>query len=123
MKMSETAAASEFQSLCHFSSSDLYHGRIAIYSLSQKLYLQGLDAIVSQSSSSMKEGEGNNSDDAYCHKPLGKVEVGNVGGVEVGKIGKVQVCKLGTAQLGNLDKPTSFNELEQHVGTTEEELI
>ena len=102
----------------------------------------------------MTEGEGNNSDDAYYHKPLGKVEVGNVGEievgkvevgkvkvgtvgqgevskvgkvevgkVEVGKIGKVQVGKLCTAQLGNLDKPTSSNELEQHVGTSEEELI
>ena len=146
LKMSEAAAASEFQSLCQLSSSDLYHGRIAIYSLIQKTYF---DAIVSQSSSSMTEGEGNNSDDAYCHKPLGKVEVGKVevgkvkvgtvgqgdvskvgrvevgkvGKVEVGKIGKVQVGKLGTAQLGNLDKPTSFNELEQHVGTSEEELI
>ena len=105
----------------------------------------------------MTEGEGNNSDDAYCHKPLGKVEVGNVGGVEVGKvevgkvkvgtvgqgevskvgkvevgkvgrvevgkIGKVQVGKLGTYQLGNLDTPTNFNELEQHVGKSEDELI
>ena len=71
----------------------------------------------------MTEGEGNNLDDAYCHKHLSKVEVGNVGGVEVGKIGKLQVGKLGTVQLGNLDKPTSFNELEQHVGTSEEELI
>ena len=155
--MSEAATASEFQSLCQLRSSDFYHERIAIYSLIQKLYLQEFDAIVSQSSSSMTEGEGNNSDDAYCHKPLGKVEVGNVGGVEVGKvevdkvkvgtvgqgeasnagkvevgkvgkvevgkIGKVQVGKLGTAELGNLDKPTSFNDLEQHVGTSEEELI
>ena len=31
--------------------------------------------------------------------------------------------KFGTAQLGNLDRPTSFNEFEQQVGTNEEELI
>ena len=79
--MSKAATASEFQSLCQLSSSDLYHGRIAIYSLIQKHYLQEFDDIVSQSSSSITEGEGKNSDDAYCHKPLGKVEVGNVGGV------------------------------------------
>ena len=119
--------------------------------------MQAFDAIVSQSSSSMTEGEGNNSDDAHYHKPLGNVKVGNVGKIEVGKvevgkvkvgtigqgevskvgkvevgkngkvevgnIGKVQVGKLCTAQLGNLDKPTSFNELEQHVGTREEQLI
>ena len=98
----------------------------------------------------MTEGKGNNnSENMYCHKRLGKVEVGKVGEVEVGKvevgtvgegevskvgkvevgkvevgkIGKVQVGELGTAQLGYLDKPTSFNELEQHVGTSEEELI
>ena len=137
------------------------------YSL-QKLYLQEFDAIVSQLSSSITEGKGNDiSDNAYCHKPFGKVEVGNVGEVEVGKvdvgkvkvgkvgqgevskvgkvevgkvkvgkvdqsevevgkagkkevckIGKVHVGKLGTAHLGNLDKPTSFNELEPHVGTS-----
>ena len=106
----------------------------------------------------MTEGKGNNiSENVYCHKPLGKVEVGKVGEVEVGKvevgkvrvgkvgqgevskvgkvevgkagrvevgkIGKVQVGKLCTAQLGILDKPTRFNDLEQHVGTSEEELI
>ena len=120
--------------------------------------MQEFDAIVSQSSSSTIEGKGNNiSENVYCHKPLGKVEVGKVvevevgkvevgkvkvgkigqgevskvgkvevgkaGRVEVGKIGKVQVGKLCTAQLGISDKPTRFNDLEQHVGTSEEELI
>ena len=157
LKKSEAALASEFQSL-QLSSSDLYLGRIAIYSLIQKLYLQEFDAIVSQSSSSITEGKGNNiSENVYCHKPLGKVEVGKVGEVEVGKaavgkvkvgkvgqgevskvgkvevgkagrvevgkIGKVQVGKLCTAQFGILDKPTRFNDLKQHVGTSEEELI
>ena len=154
-KKSEAAIASEFQSL-QLSSSDLYLGRIAIYSLIQKLYLQEFDAIVSQSSSSMTEGKGNNiPENLYCHKPLGKVEVGKVGEVEVGKvevgkvkvgkvgqgevskvvevgkggrvevgkIGKVQVGKLCTAQLGVSDKPTRFNDLQQQVGTSEEELI
>ena len=36
-KMSEATTASEFQSLRQLSCSDLYHGRIAIYSLIQKL--------------------------------------------------------------------------------------
>ena len=141
-KKSEAAIASEFQSL-QLSSSDLYLGRIAIYSLIQKLYLQEFDAIVSQSSSSMTEGKGNNiPENVYCHKPLGKVEVGKVkvgkvgqgevskvvevgkgGRVEVGKIVKVQVGKLCTAQLGISDKPTRFNDLQQQVGTSEEELI
>ena len=59
--MAEAAKASQFQSLRQlFSSSDLYHGRIAIYSLIQKHYLQKFDAIVSQSSSSMTEEKGNN---------------------------------------------------------------
>ena len=85
----------------------------------------------------MTEGKGNNnSNNAYCHKPLGKFEVGNVGEVEVGrvevvkagkvevgKVGKIQVGKIGTVQLGNLDKPTIFNKLEQHASTSEEELI
>ena len=144
-----SATASEFLSLRHFSSSDLYHGWIAIYSLMQKLYLQEFDAIVSQSTLSITEGKSNNSDNAFYHKPLDKVEVGNVGEVEVGKvevdkvkvgevgqsevrkvgkfeigkIGRVQVGMLGAAQLDNLDKPTSFNELGQHVGTGEEEII
>ena len=156
-KKSEAAIASEFRSL-QLSSSDLYFGRIAIYSLIQKLYLQEFDAIVSQSSSSMTEEKGNNiSENVYCHKPLGKVELGKVGEVEVGKVevgkvkvgkvgqgevskvgkvevgkagrvevgkfGKVQVGKLCTAQIGILDKPTRFNDLEQHVGTSEEEMI
>ena len=156
-KKSEAAIASEFQPL-QLSSSDLYLGRFAIYSLIQKLYLQEFDAIVSQSSSSLTEGKSNNiPENVYCHKPLGKVEVakvgevevgkvevgkvkvgkvgqgevskvakvevGKAGRVEVGKIGKVQVGKLCTAQLGILDKPTRFNNLEQHVGTSEEELI
>ena len=155
-KKSEAARASEFQSL-QLSSSDLYLGRIAICSLIQKLYLQEFDAIVSQSSSSMTEGKGNNiPENVYCPKPLGnvevgkvgevevgkvevgkvrvgkvgqgevskvaKVEVGKAGRVEVGKIGTVQVGKLCTAQLGILDKPTRFNDLEQHVGTSDEEL-
>ena len=118
--------------------------------------MQEFDAIVSQSSSSMTEGKGNNiPENVYCHKPLGKVEVGKVGEVEVGKvevgkvkvgkvgqgevtkvaevgkggrvevgkIGKVQVGKLCTAQLGISDKPTRFNDLQQQVGTSEEELI
>ena len=169
-KMSDAATASQFQSLRQLSSSDIYHGRIAIHSFIQKLYLQEFDAIVSQSSSSMTEGKGDNkSDHAFCHKPFGKVEVGNVGEFEVGKfdigkvkvgkvgqgevskvgkvevgkvkvgkkgqsevevgkagnvevckIGKVQVVKLGTAQLSNLDKPTSFNEMEPFVGTSED---
>ena len=106
----------------------------------------------------MTEGKGKNiSENVYCRKPLGKVEVGKVGEVEVGKvevvkvkvgkvgqgevsrvgkvevgkagrvevgkIGKVQVGKLCTAQLGILDKPTRFNDLEQHLGTIEEEMI
>ena len=106
----------------------------------------------------MTEAKGNNiAENVFCHKPLGKVEVGKVGEVEVGKvdvgkvkvgkvgqgevskvgkvevgkagrvevgkIGKVQVGKLCTAQLSNLDKPTSFNDLEQMVGTSEEEII
>ena len=105
-KKSEAATASEFQSLCQLSSSDLYHGLIAIYSLIQQLYLQEFDAIVSQSSSSMTEGEGNNSDDAFCHKPLGKVEVGNVGGVEVGKVevGKVKVGTVGQGEVSKVGK-------------------
>ena len=142
--MSGAETASQFQSIRQLSSSDLYHVRTAIYSLIQKLYLQKFDAVVCQSSSSRTKGKGNdNSDKAYCHKPFGKTEVGNVGGVEVGKVDvgkvkvgkvgqtevevgkagkvevckmvKVQVCKLGTAQLGNLDKPTIFSELEPHV--------
>ena len=138
----EAETAFEIQSLRQLSSSDFNYGRIAIYSLIQKLYLQELDAIVSKSSSSMTEGKDNdNSEYAYCHKPLrkcelvnvGEVEVGKVesgkvtvgkivqsevskvGKVEVGKIGNVQVGKLGTVQFGYLDKPTIFNELEQHV--------
>ena len=55
-KMLEAATASQFKSLRQLSSSDIYHGRIAIYNLIQKLYLQEFDAIVSQSSSSMTEG-------------------------------------------------------------------
>ena len=46
----------------------------------------------------MTEGKGNNNcDNVYCRKPLGKVEVGNVGEVEVGKVevGKVKVGKVG----------------------------
>ena len=105
--MSEAATASEFQSLCQLSSSDLYHVRIAIYSLIQKLYLQECDTIVSQSSSSMTEGEGNNSDDAYCYKPLGIVEVGNVGGVEVGKV-EVSKVKVGTVGHGEVSKVGKF---------------
>ena len=79
----------------------------------------------------------------YCHKPIGyveldkfgevevsKVKVGKVGKVEagkackveVGKIVKIYVGKLGTAQLDNLDKPTSSNGLEQHVGTNAQKL-
>ena len=86
-KLSEAVTASEFQSLRQLSSSDLYHGRIAIYSLIQKLYLQELDSIVSQSSSSITEVKGNNnSDNAYCHKALGKV-----GEVE---LGQVEFCKI-----------------------------
>ena len=61
--MSEAATANEFQSFRQLSSSDIYHGRIAIYSLIQKLCLQEFDAIVSQSSSSMTDGRGNNSSD------------------------------------------------------------
>ena len=56
---------------------------------------------------------------------MGKVDVGNVkvGKVGQGKVGKVKVGELGTAQLGNLDKRTSFNELEPQVGTSEKVLI
>ena len=106
-KMSEAATASDFQSLRQLSSSDLYNGRIAIYSLIQKLCLQEFDAIVSQGSSSMTEGKGdNNSDNTYCHKPLGKVELGNVGEVEVGKVevGKVKVDKVGQCEVNNVGK-------------------
>ena len=105
--MSEAATASEFQSLRQLSSSDLYHGRIAIYSLIQKLYLQEFGVIVSQSSSSMTEGKGiNNSDNACCHKTLGKIEVGNVGEVEVGKVevGKVKVGKVGQCEVSKVGK-------------------
>ena len=51
----------------------------------------------------MIEGEGNNSDDAYCHKHLGKVEVGNVGGVEVGKV-EVDKVKIGTVGQSEVSK-------------------
>ena len=35
----------------------------------------------------MTERKGyNNTDNAYCHKLLGRVEVGNAGEVEVGKV-------------------------------------
>ena len=105
-KMLEAATASQFQSL-QLSSSDLYHGRIAIYSLIQKLYLQELDAIVSQSSSLMIEGKSNNnSDNSFCHKHLGKVEVGNVGEVKVGKVevGKVKVGKVGQGEVSEVGK-------------------
>ena len=130
-KSLEAAIASDFQSLCQLSSSDLYHEWIALYSLIRKLYLQEFDAIVSQSSSSMTEGKSTkNSQNACCHTIIGKVELSNVieaevckvevgrvevgnikegkvGKVKVGKICKLQVGKLGTVQVGNLDKLTS----------------
>ena len=56
-------------------------------------------------------------------KKVRKVEVRKAGKVEGGKIGMVQVGKLSTDALRNLDKTTSFYELKQHVGTSEEELI
>ena len=54
---------------------------------------------------------------------VGNVEVGKGDKVGVGKIGKIQVGKLGKAQSGRIDEPTSFYELKQHVGSSEEELI
>ena len=107
---SEAAIAFEFQSLRQLSSSDFYHRWIAIYSLIRKLYLQEFDAIVSQSSSSMTEGKSNkNSHNACCHKPHGKVQLGNVGEVEVCKVevgkvevGKVKVGKAVKLQAGKL---------------------
>ena len=89
------------------SCSDLYHGRIAIVSLIQKLYLKEFAAIVSQSSSSLTDGTGNNnSDNAYCSKPLGKVEVGKVevGKVKVVKFGQCEVSKGGKVEVGNAGK-------------------
>ena len=106
-KLSEAITASEYQSLRQLSSSDLYHGRITIYRLIQKLYLEAFNAIVSQSSSSMTEGKGNkNSNKAFCHKPLDKVEIGKVGEVEVGKVevGEVNVGKVGQGEVSKVDE-------------------
>ena len=102
----EAAAATEFQSFYQLSSSDLYHGRIAKYSLIQKLYSEEFDATVSQLSSSMTGGKSNNnSGNAYCHKPLGnigEVEVGKVevGKVTVGKVGQSEVSMVGKVEVG-----------------------
>ena len=60
--------------------------------------MQEFGANVSQSSSSMTDGKNNNSsDNAYCHEPLGKIDVGNDVEIEVGKadVGKVKVGIVG----------------------------
>ena len=121
-KISKAAAASQFQPLRQLKSSDLYHGWIALYSLIQKLYLQESDAIVSQSSSSMTEGKGNNnSDNVYSHKLLGKVEVSNVGEVEVGKVDvcKVKVGKVGQIQVSKVGKVEAGKVKIGNVGQSE----